>query len=487
MLIPKILSRFQDQVRLNPLRLAIQDARIGYSYRDLNRASDAVAAHLLAQGVKPSDRVVLHLPRTANWITATLGIIKAGATFIPLDPNYPEARLAYCAEDSAAAFAITENATKSLAQATLVDINEALADTRRLKPPHVDLDSLAYVLYTSGSTGQPKGVMIKRSSLDYHMSWMTEAFDWSHDDVFLQRTSTGFDASIWEYLTPLMIGARVQICENDLSCIASAISYEGVTVAQFVPSILSAIVDAGYLDEFRALRFIFCGGEALSVRLVRKIQAVLPIPIVNLYGPTEATIQCSYFVAMPDMPLLGDWVPIGRAIPGTRFDLKDRFVEDGCDLGELVITGPGVAVGYLNRNTLNDQCFTQSPNGERSYRTGDLVSQDETGEFTFRGRVDRQIKLRGIRIELGDIEEVLKRSVPGISEVIVRVDESENLIAISESTTAWNRLAAKPYLDPYLPEYMHPLTYFSVKELPRFPNGKLDRNAAETIFSEIST
>ncbi|HEX6746978.1 MAG TPA: amino acid adenylation domain-containing protein, partial [Longimicrobium sp.] len=427
-----------------------------------------------------------------EMIAALLAILKAGGAYVPLDPAYPADRLRYMLEDSAPAALVTQSSlggtfagldvpaveldTPAPAWAQRPETNPACAG---LTPGH-----LAYVIYTSGSTGRPKGVMVEHRSLVNHTAWQAAAFGIGAPDMVLQRTSISFDASVWELWTPLATGARMLLLSSaaakDAQAIGRVMGEGGVTVAQFVPTLLQAVLGARSADRPLPCRLLFCGGEPLSAALVEEARAAGVGEVVNLYGPTEATIDSTSHVCGLD-----DGAPaIGRPIANARIyvlDARGEAAPVGV-AGELYVGGAGVARGYLGRAGLTAERFVPDPfspgAGARLYRTGDLGRWRADGTLEFLGRTDFQVKIRGFRIELGEIEAGL-RSHPAVRDAVVlaRADAPGDTRLVAYVVGDADAEALRTCLAERLPEYMLPAAYVRLDALPLTPNGKLDRNA----------
>jgi amino acid adenylation domain-containing protein len=480
------LDRFAMAARATPTRTAIRHGERACSYAELDCASDRVAAHLHGRGVRPGEIIGIALERSIAWMAAMLGILKCGAAYLPLDPAYPRERLAFCADDSGARYIIGNAASRHISPDRALDIDALTAPCGDGAAPgaftgnRTDGGQLAYLLYTSGSTGRPKGVAVSRDALAYQMNWFVDEFACARDDVFLQKTPASFDASIWEYLAPLMVGATMVIADNTPAAVADAARRHRATLLQVVPTVLQALADAASLRDLATLRLLFCGGEPLSRGLVDRVQDRLPIPIVNLYGPTEATVQCAFHVCRPGDGDARDPVPLGRALPGTTLHIAPDGAPDGA--GELVIAGPGVASGYHGLPELTAARFGVHGSGQRAYRSGDRAIRDESGDYLFLGRTDNQVKLRGLRIELDEIERALVRAMPalrGAAAVVNGADQIELFVAARAQD--WREADARDALAAALPAYMLPAAYTLLDRFPTLPNGKRDRAALRAL------
>ena len=495
---------FEDQVKNHPAASAVVFDSGSLSYEDLNRRANQLAHYLRKMGVRPDSRVAICADRSPEMVVALLAVLKAGGAYIPLDPDYPLDRLRFMLVDGDPVALLTLECFKKLfleLALPVLDLGDAAAwhDQPETDPDPVEIgltpQHLAYVIYTSGSAGPPKGVMIEHASLVNHTMWQSEAFDFTPDDVFLQRTSISFDASVWELWTPLSVGARLFLLpsptEKSVTAIAKTIRHNGITVAQFVPSLLEVLSHDLSEDGSLLVRYIFCGGEALSPSLVRRALPLVSEDLVNLYGPTEATIDALWWKCTHSTVHAS--IPIGRPIANTRIYILDEHGEPvpvGVT-GELYIGGAGVARGYLNRPELTAERFLKDPFAAeldaRMYKTGDLGRWLADGTIEFLGRNDFQVKIRGYRIELGEIEARLAEHI-GVREAVVIAREDtpgdKRLVAYYTVTETSKQNAAefgaehlRAHLCSTLPEYMIPAAYVRLKSMPLTPNGKLDREA----------
>ncbi|MGE0036626.1 MAG: amino acid adenylation domain-containing protein, partial [Xanthobacteraceae bacterium] len=482
-----------------------------------------------ALGAGPETVVALCVERSFDMVIALVAILKAGAAYLPLDPDYPPERLAFMLADAAAPVLITQSATRERLpahHARVVDLDAdraAIAQQPATPPPgRIDPATAAYVIYTSGSTGQPKGVAATHAGLGNHMRWMAHDHPADRRDIVLGRTAISFDAAQWEVWLPLVAGASLCIAPTatarDPGRLAALVAEQGITMAQFVPSLLEPVMAAAPQDSLRKIRQLFCGGEALPANLVDAALTSIGAPVVNLYGPTEATIQItSWTVAghddLPDAPLPS--VPIGRPIWNTRvyvLDARLQPVPAGVT-GELYVAGAGLARGYLGRAGLTAERFVADPygpSGSRMYRTGDLARWRADGVLDFLGRADAQVKLRGFRIEPGEIEAALLRHQDvAQAAVVARRDGGPDAgedhaldgngpagsgalrlvayVVAKAGAAAPDAAALRQHLSGLLPDYMVPSAFVMLERLPLTPNGKLDRRALPAPVAATST
>ncbi|MDR6503212.1 amino acid adenylation domain-containing protein/non-ribosomal peptide synthase protein (TIGR01720 family) [Burkholderia ambifaria] len=499
--------QFADAAQATPDAIALEYADVHggvhrATYRELDVGTSRIAAALSRRGVRPDTPVALCVERSFDMVMALVGVLKAGAAYLPVDPDYPAERIAYLLRDARPAVAITQAHLREQVEAALGDgaatqlltVADLLADEAaegEEAPAGIAIDDaqLAYLIYTSGSTGKPKGAGNTHGALANRIAWMQHAYRLTRDDVVLHKTPFGFDVSVWEFVWPLAIGAKLAIAapgdHRDPARLAAAIHAHGVTVLHFVPSMLAAF--AAYLDDFPAaaqcdsVRLIVASGEALAPELVAKMARLLPnATLVNLYGPTEAAIDVSHWTCGP-----GDAnaaaVPIGHPIANLQLHVLDAAwqpVPAGAT-GELYLAGAGLARGYLGRPTLTAERFVPDPfvPGARMYRTGDLARRRADGALDYLGRVDTQVKLRGQRIEPGEIEALL-RAAPGVNDavVIVRDEQLVGYVARGDAGPL-DRAALLDTLRAQLPAYMVPSQLIELDALPVTPNGKCDRHA----------
>jgi amino acid adenylation domain-containing protein len=472
--------------------------------RELARRAGRLARHLAALGVGPEGRVGVLLERSLEMIVGLLGVLEAGAAYVPLEPGLPAERLGVLVESAGLSVILTVEKYAALipsgsARAVLLDAD--WRDREDVPAVRAAEGNLAYVLYTSGSTGIPKGVMIPHQGIVNRLLWMQEAYGLTAADRVLQKTPFGFDISLWELFWPLLSGARLVFAQpeghkNPLY-LADRIAREGITTLHFVPSMLEAFLEVPGLESLTCLRRVVASGEALPPRLVERFFARLGrnggAELHNLYGPTEASVDVSCWPCVPAPP--GSLVPIGRPIGNHRLYVADRWL--GAQPlgvpGELLLGGPGLARGYLGRPELTAAAFVPDPfggaPGGRLYRTGDLVRQLPDGTVHYLSRLDYQVKIRGVRIELGEIEAALVRQ-PGVREavVLVREDASGDRRLVAYVVLRADRTAPEPLdlwsaLRRSLPEAMVPTPsdFVLLESLPLTANGKVDRRALARI------
>jgi amino acid adenylation domain-containing protein len=493
-----VAALFEAQVSRTPDAIAVTCGDESLTYAALNRQSNRLAAILRAFGVRPDSVVPVCAERSLELVVGMLGVLKAGAAYLGIDPFYPRDRIAFMLDDSHAALVLTDSrAQERVAHANIPLVllddygtEEAAYDTPCENPTAAaGPQNLAYVIYTSGSTGKPKAVAVDHRALCNHMTWLQAQFPLGADDRVLQRTSISFDASVWEFWAPLLTGAQLIMApperHADGGSVLRWITAHAITVVQMVPSLLRLFIDADSDGEAVSLRRIFCGGEPLPRELVEHVLTRLPgVELHNLYGPTEATIDASAWTcgaADTSAP------PIGRPIANTRAYVLDRAsgrVPIGV-AGELFIAGAGLARGYLGRPSLTAERFLPDPYGRpgaRMYRTGDRARWRQDGVLELIGRGDDQVKIRGFRMELGEIEAAL-RAVPSVAQAVAvaRDDEGGSMsllgYVVFERGATMDSAALQEHLRRTLPEYMVPSTIVALDALPLMPNGKIDRRS----------
>ena len=477
------------------------------TYAQLNDKVNQLAHLLRAEGVRPGHIVALMVERSFAMTIGILGIVKAGAAYLPVPPDNPADRIDYMLKVGGVKVLLVQKKTASRIVFAGLIINLDDLDVYRGSTANPAIlnkpQDLAYVIYTSGSTGKPKGVMIEHRSLVNRLHWMQQAYPIDGSDVILQKTPYYFDVSVWELFWWALQGAGVCFLmpggERNPLAIVQTIKKHRVSVMHFVPSMLNVFLeyldgkDAGVLRSLASVRRVFASGEALMPSHVRKFNDIwgskTGTRLTNLYGPTEATVDVSYF----DCPAHNDFenIPIGRPIHNTRF----YIVRDGQQVaigetGELCIAGVCLARGYLNNPALTDERFTDNPvnPGERIYRTGDIARWLPDGNIEYLGREDHQVKIRGLRIELGEIENTI-REYPGITDCVALVKKhSENIILIVAYVVCKSDLKVdglKGYLKKQLPDYMIPNHFEKIDEIPLTPSGKADRKALPEPVIEV--
>ncbi len=484
---------FEAQVRRKPDAVALQSAQGTLTYRELNQRANRLAHHLRELGVQPDARVAICVERGLDLVIGLLGILKAGGAYVPLDPSYPAERLAYMLKDSAPTAVLVQAATRGLfdaSAATLIDVDHNTwqhLPEHDVQVPGLSASNLAYMIYTSGSTGLPKGVMIEHRSACNMVHWGSQLSPPTEHGALLQKAPFSFDSSVWEIFWPLCSGMRLVLARpdgnRDSAYVVQTIREQQVTVVKFVPALLQQFIEQDGVEQCTSLTDVLNGGGELSAALARQVRARLPwVRLHNVYGPTETTVDSTGWTLEPHMSVPDSVVPIGKALSNTRLyvlDAYDQPVPQGVS-GQLQIGGVGVARGYYGLPEMQAERFIDSPfvPGDRLYRTGDLVRYNNDGELEFLGRNDFQIKLRGLRLEPGEIEARLVEH-PAIREAVVMVRD-ERLVAwytVRSGVDAPSLESLRAHVLERLPEYMVPGAFVQLEALPLTPNDKIDRKA----------
>jgi len=482
---------FKEQVRRSPEDVAVEFEGQRLTYRELNRRTNQLAHYLRKLGTGPEMRVGICMERSLEMVVGLLGILKAGGAYVPLDPAYPAEWLAYMLEDAAVSALITQSQlikvlpTDRFPIVLLEDQCEQLREESGENLISTSMaGNLAYVIYTSGSTGRPKGVMVSHRAIANHLRWRQKAYPLTAADRFLHKASLSFDIAGWEIFAPLIAGAQLVICipqgQQDSNYLAKLIAQEQITVAHFNPSMLRAFLDEPLAQSCHSLKRVFCGGDVMTTELESRFTATLPAALVNQYGPTETTVDVLVWDCHGgDRPRA---IPIGRPIDNACAYILDPDLQPVpvSVPGELHIAGLPLARGYLNRPDSTAERYIPHPfstePGERLFKTGDLVRYRPDGNIEFMGRTDRQVKVRGYRIELEAIEAVLTGH-EGVKEtaVVARLgaDGSQRLVAFVAGRVAAEEL--RMHVQSKMPEYMAPSVFVLMESLPHTPSGKIDR------------
>ncbi|AEI67135.1 non-ribosomal peptide synthetase [Corallococcus macrosporus] len=486
----------EAQVDRTPDAVAVSFEGDALTYRELDLRANQLARFLRARGVGPDTRVAQCTERSLEMVVGLLGVLKAGGAYVPLEPEYPRERLAFMLADAAAPVLLTQArlaAGLPHGGAAVVCLDSEWGVISREPDTRLDVavegSGLAYVIYTSGSTGRPKGVMNTHAAICNRLLWMQEAYGLDASDRVLQKTPFSFDVSVWEFFWPLLTGARLVMARpgghREPAYLTETIARERISTLHFVPSMLRPFLEEPGLEASCAsLRRVFCSGEALPAELRDRCFSRLGAALHNLYGPTEAAVDVTAWTCEREdrRPV----VPIGRPIANTRLYVLDallRPVPVGVP-GELYIGGVALARGYWRRAALTAErflpdAFAATP-GARMYRTGDQARFLADGAIEYLGRLDDQVKVRGFRIEPGEIEAALARH-PDVraAAVVVREDVpgDRRLVAYVAGAPADGGAALRAFLGERLPEHMVPSAFVSMEALPLSPSGKLDRRA----------
>lgn len=489
---------FERAAAERPDAVAVEAQAETLTYAALNERANRIAHHLRGLGVGPEGLCGVCVQRGLNLPAAMLGVLKAGAAYVPLDPGYPTNRLAFMAEDAAIDVLLADD--NSVGQVELpgarvvnLDRDTALLAQQDVTNPRTKTRAgdLAYVIYTSGSSGRPKGVMIQHDAIVNQLRWVCDTLDLGPADRTLQKTPVSFDASVWELFAPLLSGGRLVMAKpdghQDNAYLVQATQEHAITVLQVVPTMLQLLLATPGLDACASLRHVIAGGETLAACLAEEFTTRCSAQLHNFYGPTEATIDAAAHT-VSSSSLARSTVPIGRPVANTQVYILDddqQLVAPGM-VGEICIGGVQVARGYVNQPSLTSERFVpdtiSGAEDGRLYRTGDNARWLENGEIEYLDRLDTQIKLRGLRIELGEIEAVIaehdavsraaasiREAAPGDQRLVVHYVANE---AAFVSTAQLRK-----HLRRALPDYMIPQHLIEVDAIPTTPSGKIDRNA----------
>ncbi len=491
--IDPLAERLERAMSAEPTAPAVRCEGIELNYAELDRRSAQLSNLLRAQGCRPGENVALFLERSVDLVVALLAVVRLGAVYVPVDPANPPERTLYLMKDSGATLVLANGPQVEQAEASGFQVVSPERDASAINAEsdvspwyQGDPEDPVYMIYTSGTTGQPKGCPNTRSGLANRLNWMQEAFPIGQGDRVLQKTPHSFDVSVWELIWPFLSGACLVVAAPrrhvDPAYIARVVRSEAISVIHFVPSMLALFLDAASARDCTSLRFVFASGEALPVSTMKRCLQVLPgVQLHNLYGPTEASIDVTHW------PCQADWdeatVPIGHPITGISIHIVDDQLEElppGTP-GEICVSGVGVALGYYNQPELTQERFVQIPNGQRLYRTGDLGVLGADRQLRYLGRIDDQIKVRGIRVEPAEIERVLIERAGLVDARVFALSRGgdTDLAALCVATGQPPEVSElRRILTKVLPAGVVPNRYSFVSRLPLTANGKLDRAGA---------
>ncbi|WP_369027643.1 amino acid adenylation domain-containing protein [Nocardia farcinica] len=475
-----LVSLFGRAVRAHADEPAVEFEGRSLTYAEFAARVNRLARWLIARGIGPETAVGLRMRRSLDQVTAMYAVHAAGGAYVPIDPDLPADRIDYMLATAAPVVVLTALDDLDLAGLDATEVTDA----ERLAP--LRPDHLAYILFTSGSTGRPKGVAIPHRAVVNQVRWLTDAYALGPGDVVLQKTPATFDVSVWELFGSLAVGARLVIARpgghTDPAYLAEVIAAHRVTITSFVPSMLAAFAQSAPASALRSLRALLVAGEAFGADVVAAVRRVLPeVELHNLYGPTEFTVHAT---ARPVRAGDTGAVPMGTPVWNARayvLDARLRPVPPGV-VGELYLAGAQVARGYHARPGLTAERFVPDPygHGERLYRTGDLVRRNRTGDLEYLGRTDFRVKLRGLRIELGEVEAVLAEHA-GVARALAAVRSTGAaarlvgyLVPAPGATLDVDAVLAHAAAE--LPDYMVPGAVVVLDSVPLTPSGKLDRN-----------
>jgi amino acid adenylation domain-containing protein len=493
---PNIKLLLEECVAQNEGNTALIYHQKSLTYKELNSRANKIANFLIARGVKTEDLIAVYLESGIELIMGLIAVLKSGAAYVPIDPDYPVDKTSYILDDCGAKTIITTNALKDkLTKLTTADViaidDDLLIEGFSEQSPVVLIKpgDLAYVMYTSGTTGMPNGVMVEHAGVVNNLLWAKKYFNTGPDEIVLQKTTFCFDVSVWEIFWPLISGSTLIIVNKgdyrDLNNLKHTIEHHKVTTIHFVPTMLEIFLTSINIGDCDSIKRVVCSGEALTPFQANLLKNKIPgSELHNLYGPTEATIHSTYW-QVPDTDYEIDKVLIGKPIDDTEILIlnEDRQqIQDG-GIGEIYIGGRGVARGYLNKSVLTSGRFVirsiDDDNAGRFFKTGDFGRFTGDGNIEYLGRIDDQVKVNGYRIELESIETMIKNS--GVVKHAVALTRKNNLGFIQ--IVAWVTLNSGRsiqdiwnYLVTKLPGYMLPTNIREVENIPFTHNGKVDKD-----------
>ncbi|ONI76286.1 hypothetical protein ALI144C_37135 [Actinosynnema sp. ALI-1.44] len=476
----------EEQAAATPDAIAVTGPDATWTYAELDEQATRIAVGLRERGAGRGQLIGMAIERSSAAVAAILGILKTGAGYVPLDPEFPANRLSFMIEDCAPLVVVHAGADlPSVPGTAMVEFDDVLgAPGAQLETVAISPEQTAYIIYTSGSTGQPKGVEIPHRGIVDRVLWERTTYPSGPEDAVILHHALSFDVSLWEIFIPLTTGGRLVVADplygQDPRYLTDLVRSENVTCLAVVPALLQALLDEEPgLGDCPSLREVFSGGEVLSPALARRFLSTAKAGLHNQYGPTEYSIDTTYWDCGPlDTDAA---IPIGY--PRTNsllyiLDPEGKPVDDG-EAGELHIAGPGLATGYLNRPELTRERFIDNPfDGGRMYRTGDIVRRREDGALDFVGRADDQVKVRGFRIELGEIERAIESIQDVEWAVLTTVGSGEDMaLAAFVVPGTVNGQQVRAQLAETLPEYMIPTHVVALDRFPLGPTGKVDKSA----------
>lgn len=491
-----VINLFEEQVKKYPNNIAISYGKVEVTYKELDKRTNKIANYLKKLNIKPEQLIAVCLNRSPEMIATFLAILKVGAAYIPIDLAYPKERIRYMLEDSGTNHVITtEEIALELpninAEFICLDLERDTIEKQPEKCTDIsNISNLAYVMYTSGSTGKPKGVEIIQKGIIRLVNNNSEYASLGPKEVILNRASIAFDVSVFEIYGSILNGGTLVIMNSSKPTfeeIAKTINEKGVTILRVGPDMLNILIE-DYTEYLSSLRQVFSGGEVLPILVAQKfLKKLKNCKLINAYGPTENTVNTtSYHVK--EVSLDETSIPIGRPISNDCVYILDKYLQPvpvGV-IGELFLSGEGIARGYLNRDQLTKEKFFQDPfhrnKNRMMYKSGDLARYRADGNIEFIGRADNQVKIRGIRIELGEVETVIG-TFPGIrqsiSSVIKGLNGSNELVSyvVMNKGISFEQQELRNYIREKLPDHMIPTFIMVIKEVPLTPVGKVDRKS----------
>jgi amino acid adenylation domain-containing protein len=488
---------FVDAATRFPKRIALESEHGTTTYEELLRRATALAAHLVDLGIGTEDFVAISLERSSVYVVAVLGVLLSGAAFVPIDPELPEDRRAWMMDDAHVAAVIGIDACGGrVPQIPASLLSDLPQDATRAPNAGPSGRSACFLMYTSGSSGAPKGVVIEHEAITNNLLWMDEEWPLTRDDALLFKASCGFDVSVKEIMWPLTAGARLVIAKPgghlDPDYLCALIRDARVSVIHLIPSMVDVLIERDGFHSCSALRIVMCGGEAVNSGLRRRFHARSAATLLHMYGPTEAAIAVTGYAVGRDHPDIAK-IPLGHPMPNCDLMVVDeelQIVPPGV-AGELCIAGMPMARGYAGRPDLSAVQFVPNPYGPpgtRMYRTGDTVIWRDDGLLEYIGRRDRQLKIRGVRIEPGEIEDAL-RSISGVDDaVVIAAGTPRKLVAYAASKSrALSPEAIRTALQQRLPASMLPASISLLERMPTGINGKVDVSALPPIAAAHGT
>lgn len=485
-------KRFQEQAKATPDQVALigPDGTI-VSYQELLQQAHQLAKALRVMGVQRNEPVAILMDRSIEMMIALFGVLFSGGAYLPIHPTTPRPRIQKILQIADAKLVLISEAQRSFSfeEGEVLVVGEVLSKVTSV--PELEEvnqpEDLAYIIFTSGSTGEPKGVMVPHQAVMNRLEWMAAAYQLDDTDVLLQKTPFIFDVSVWELFLWFFRGAKMALLEPGHEkfpqAIVQAVAEHTVTFIHFIPSLLNVFLNYigdEEVSKIKHLKYVFCSGETLHTHQVEAFyQNFETTQLVNFYGPTEATVDVTYF----DVPRGHEGqIPIGTSIDNVQIHILDDDQNPVVnEEGEIAISGIGLAKGYVNRESLTHEHFIQHEGLERRiYKTGDRGVITQTGIVYFYGRKDHQVKIRGIRIEIGEIENSLIES-DLLEECVICLEKKSDSIVLIVAYIAFKNQASvaelKKFAKENLPDFMVPNRYETVKEFPRLTSGKIDRKS----------
>ncbi|PWW03198.1 amino acid adenylation domain-containing protein [Paenibacillus cellulosilyticus] len=487
-----IIKQFESIAQLHPEKTAIIYGTEHITYKKLNEKANQIAANLINTGVQPGEVIGLLMDRSIEIVVGLLGILKSGSAFCPLEPSLPKSRINLMIQDCKIRIILTTSRqaySEFIGHFIPIDFMSLLRESSHNPDLQINQNSLVYVIYTSGTTGKPKGVMIEHQSLQNLFDGLIESIDFASATNFLASTSFSFDIFMVEVLFPLYIGRTVILADDrsirNTRLLSKLISTQAVDFAQFTPSklfwLLSDRTAGAAIDH---IKILFVGGEPFPPLLLETTLGCTKANIYNMYGPTETTIWSSY----KRLSNPSEAITIGTPIKNTTFialNTDGEPIITAGNVGELCILGRGVAKGYMNDPSLTASKFS-NVSDDRMYVTGDVVKIMDNGEYQIIGRKDLEVKIKGHRINIHEIEEAIVRLTPATATVVIPhldMDGFNRLHAFIVANVDVHHVSWRTLLSPYLPDYLIPNYFHVINNIPLLSNGKTDRKQLIQLLS----